>query len=823
MSTLNLHRVINPQSVAVVGASSAKGSVGAAIMTNMVSGGFKGDIFPVNPKYDAVMGLTTCPDVNDLPKAVDMAVIATPIATVPDMLMACSKNGMGGAVIISAGDDVSTAPGKKIGAQILEISKKTGLRIIGPDSVGMVNTALGMNASFMHRMPLPGKIAFLSQSGAVCTSVLDMAMGENVGFSHFVSLGSMPDVCFADMIDFLGSLYEVDSIVMYVERLVDIRNFMSAARAVSRVKPIIALKSDRFGPEALICEDDVYDAAFKRAGILRVKDFEALFDCVEFLAKQKRPRGSRLAIVSNAGGIGVMAKDALAFHNIKPAQLSGDTMDALETVLNGNWSRTNPIDFLRTLSNHHYIETVKICMNAPEIDGLLLLSSPVGIYDCAALAGELVPLLKTSPCPVFTSWMGGFDIDHSRIIFNQAGIATYETPERAVQAFVNLYQYGKNIELLQQIPYQTDKRLEINRARAREIIEQGISTGEKKLADHLAKELVAAYGIPVGSHKTGQTADYELTISAVRLKEFGPVIRFGMGGIMTEVFKDVSIALPPLNRPLARTAIEETQISKIFSGYKNIQPLDIAQLEEILIRMSRLVTDFPEIKTVDINPVRVKNGQMIAAHGRVTIEKMKINGSGHLVISPYPFWQETRFKLKGNETIFARPVRPSDAEKMIDLFYDLSPETVYLRFFSPIKRISRSMLIKLTQIDYDREIALIAFCGSKKDRKIVGVSRIVFESNGRKGEFAVVLADSWQKKGLGKKLLYHALACAGKYGLEKVWGPVMTGNVPMLKLGEKLGFKVERDMDSSEYKLTIDLPINDPIGFGGAPRIELPY
>ncbi len=810
MSTFNLNRVINPGSVAVIGASEKKGSVGAAVIKNLLSGGFKGDLFPVNPKYDRILGIETCRDVSDLPNDIDMAVIATPIVTVPDILKICVQKNMGGTVIISAGDEIPVGLRKQIEAQIEVISQKTGLRVIGPDSVGIVNTALGVNANLMHRLPLPGKVAFLSQSGAVCSAVLDMAMRENVGFSHFVNLGSMLDVCFADMIDFLGSIYEVESIVMYVESLVDMRNFMSAARAVSRVKPIIALKSNSLNPNTPACEDEIYDAAFKRAGILRVKEFEELFDCAQFLAKQKRPRGSSLAIVSNGSGIGVMAQDALAGHGLKPASLSRQTVVTLEKVLKEKWSRTNPIDLSRASSDEQYLETVKICMNAPEIDGLLLLSSPVGTYDSEPLTRELAMLLKTSPCPVFTSWMGGLDVDRSRQIFKQAGMVTYETPERAVRAFINLYQYGKNIEILQEIPYRTDKRLEINRSRADEIIAHGVIKGGR-LPKHLARAMVASYGIPVGVTRAEQQADYELNIKVIRHKTFGPVIRFGVGGIMTDVFKDFSMALPPLNRLLVRTAIEETRISKVFQGYKNIEKLDMARLEEILIRLSRLVTDFPEIKALDINPVLVKNGQMKAVDGHVIVEKTSLKSPAHLVISPYPYWQEKTFRIKDAETIFVRPVRPSDGQLMFDLFFDLSPETVYLRFFSPIKKISKSMLIKLTQIDYDREIALIAFSGSGKKRKIVGVARIIFVPHQKKGEFSIVLADAWHGKGLGIKLLRHALVCARQCGIEQVWGPVITTNTGMLKLGQKLGFRVERDPDSSEYKLTIDLEDLDEV------------
>jgi acetyltransferase len=796
---------MNPNSIAVIGASLKKGSVGAAVMENLVTGGFKGDIFPVNPKYENVMGLPVFSTIENLPPHIDLCVIATPMPMIPGLLEACAQKEMGGAVIISAGDDLSKAQGIKTAQTIKDISLRTGLRIIGPDSVGIVNTQLCLNASFMHRMPLKGKIAFLSQSGAVCTAVLDMALQENIGFSHFVSLGSMPDVCFADMIDFLGSLNEVESIVMYVEQLSGIRNFMSAARAVSRIKPMIALKSGRSEPDSPVSEDHVYDAAFKRAGILRVDDFEALFDCVEFLAKQKRPKGSSIAIVSNAAGIGVMATDALAGYGLLPARLSPKTMNTLENLLKDNWSRTNPIDLLRESSRNHYVEAAKICMNDPEMDGLLLLNSPVGTYDTLPIAVELAEILKTSPCPVFTAWMGGLDIEDSRTVFNKAGIATYETPERAVRAFVNLYQFGRNMELLQEIPYRTDKRLEIDRSKAREIIDQALASGGGRLLDHQAKDLVSSYGIPVTGSEMQIPADYELSISALRHKDFGPVIRFGMGGIMTDVIKDVSLALPPLNRLLARRAIEETRISKAFEGYRDIKKIDLEVLEEILIRMSRLVTDFPEIREADINPVKVVKGKVVAAHGRVIVERTDLKAASHLIISPYPFWQEKIFRLKDGTDIFVRPVRPSDAQQMIDLFDDLSPETIYLRFFSPIKRISRSMLIKLTQIDYDREIALIAFSGPEQERKILGVARIIFLPDGRHAEFAIVLADAWQGKGIGGKLLHHALVCAASYGIEEVWGPVISSNTGMLRLGEKLGFRVERDMDTSEYRLAIEL------------------
>ena len=796
---------MNPRSLAVIGASEKKGSVGASIMSNLISGGFKGNIFPVNPKYKRVMGLDAVAGVENLDCRVDMGVIAVPMQEVPAIVRLCCKKKMWGVVVISAGPVRPDGPENQIRNSLIQLSRETGIRIIGPDSVGIINTRAGFNASFMHQLPLPGKIAFISQSGAVCTAVLDLAMRENVGFSHFVNLGSKLDVDFADMIDYLGSLNEVESIVMYVESLVDIRKFMSAARAVSRIKPIIALKSGRNQAGTEPCEDEIYDAVFQRAGILRVHGFEALFDCAEFLAKQKRPRGSRLAIVSNAGGIGIMAADALATHNIKPAELTASTIKALDTLLENRWRRTNPIEVLQESSPEKYIDVVKTCITASEIDGLLLLSSPVGTYDSTALATPLVQLLKTTPFPVFTAWMGGVNSDKSRAIFNRNRIITYETPERAVQAFVNLYKYGRNIEMLEQIPYRTDKRLEIDRPKAALAIKKGMDPKEPSPATSLARDLLTAYGIRVAPDKRWATPDYELQITTVNHPMFGPVLRFGTGGSMPDVVRDNAIALPPLNRILAGRAMESTQISRVFHGYKQIRPLDVSLLEEILILISRLVTDFPEIKRLDLNPIQVKKGRIMVACAAAVVGRTSVQSAGHLVISPYPWWQESEFVTRDNEKIFMRPVRPGDADQMIGLFSDLSPETVYLRFFSPIKRISKRLLIKLTQIDYDREIALVAFSGQGENKKMAGVARIIFHPAGEKGEFALVLADNWQRKGIGYVLFKRALVSAQKYGIKQIYGPVISTNTPMLTLGQKLGFGVKLDPDSSEYKLEINL------------------
>lgn len=891
MGTINMHRMFNPKSIAVIGAGERQGRIGAAIMNNLLKSEFPGEVYPVNPKYDAVMGLPCFPHVTAIEKPVDMAIIATPIKGVPDIVEACSNAGLAGAVVISSGGKEMGASGRRIEMQIMEKAKKTNLRIIGPNCLGIVNTAKNFNASFAHQSPLAGKIAFLSQSGAVCTSVLDMAMRENVGFSHFVSLGTMMDVNFADMIDYLGSLHSVESIVMYVENLTNIRSFMSAARSVSRIKPIIALKSGRSKAGAraaashtgaLAGEDSVYDAAFKRAGILRVNEFEELFDCAEFLAKQKQPRGKRLAIVTNSGGPGVMAADALAGHGLEPAELSQTTIKQLDEFLPANWSRGNPVDILGDSPPQHYLQAVRICLDAPEVDGLLLLCSPAGTLNLPDLAHPLAKLLEKTPCPVFTAWIGGVDVDKARHILNQSGIITYDSPERAVRAFVDLYQYAGNIQALQEIPIRMDKKLRIDRPGAARIVKEGLGQGNGVLTEFEAKNLLEAYGIPVNRtelavsyahamaiannmgfpvamkicsrdilHKSdaggvllnledsddvkmgfkklmeeameyapeaeimGVTIqpmslapDYELILGAKQDKDFGPILLFGMGGVLTEIFKDMATALPPLNRPLARRLILETKISKVLHGYRNIEAIDMEALEESLIRLGRLVSDFPEIQEMDINPIMVKKGRYLAVDARVLLKPTTAPANTHLVISPYPWQYEAMDETIDGISIFIRPIRPADASLVIEHFNALSPRSIYMRFFTPMKQLSHTMLIRLTQIDYDREVALVALIHEGEKQKMAGIARVIFEPDGKNGEFAVAVADQWQGKGIGASLLKRCLTYTKDKGLTRVWGLVIAENRQMVKLGKRLGFNVRMVPGSSEYELEIDLTAN---------------
>jgi acetyltransferase len=887
MSVENLDKIFQPKSIAVVGASERKGSVGEALMRNLLDRGFPGEIHPINPNHKKIRTLPACPSIRDLEVPVDLAVIATPITSVPQIVKDCVDVGVGGAVIISAGGKEIGEQGKKLEAAIQKEARHSGLRIIGPNCVGIMSGRSQLNASFANQMPLAGKMAFISQSGAICTAVLDLSIKENIGFSYFVSLGDMLDVDFGDMIDYLGGESEVSSIVMYVESLTNFRKFMSAARAVSRVKPIIVLKAGRTQAGALAAashtgamagEDSVYDAAFQRAGILRVKTFEELFDCAELLAKQPKPAGPGLAIITNAGGPGVMAADALADYGYEPVSLSTEILKKLDEVLPPFWSKRNPIDMLGEAKPELYRQVVEICLTAREINGLLIISAPQALADTAEVADALVDLIRQKPIPIITSWVGGVDMHKGREIFNQAGIPTFDSPERAVRAFMDIYRFSQNIEMLQQIPSRLSKRLKFDRQKAKALIQTGLSTDNGLLTEVESKALLAAYGIPVDpiepanskadaiqkatqigypvvmkinsrdiSHKSdagcvlldlknatevadafetiyqnaheynpqarveGVTIqpmrarpDFELILGAKKDRDFGPVILFGMGGIFTEVLKDRAIAFPPLNRLLAKRLMEQTRVYRLLQGYRNTPPANLEALEEILIRLAQLVTDFSEIQELDINPLHATSQGICAVDARVLLKPSATSTPHHLVISPYPDQYEEHAQTSTGVDIFVRPIRPEDAPLLIELFESLSPQSVYRRFFTPMKRLPHSMLARFTQIDYDRHIALVALPEAESVETMLGVARVIIGRNLKEAEFSVVVSDPWQGKGIGAALLQRCISIAKERGLETVMGTVLAENTQMLALGKKLGFKIQKVVGVGEYELSID-------------------
>jgi acetyltransferase len=884
MGQYNLNRIFNPRHVAVVGASEKAGTIGNALIRNLIDGRFSGTVLPVNPKYQTMHGQACFESVSALETGVDLAVIATPIHSVPDIVGACVEKKVGGAVIISAGGKEVGEAGREIEEKIRRIANDGGLRIVGPNCMGIIRPGVNLNASFAAEMPVAGNLAFVSQSGAICTAILDLALKERIGFSHFVSIGSMLDVDFGDMIDFLGNDSSAKSILLYIENLTNFRKFMSAARSVSRIKPIIVLKSGRSPAGAraaashtgaMAGEDAVYDAAFKRAGIVRVDTIEELFDCAELMAKQPRPGGPRLAILTNGGGPGVMATDTLARHGQEPASLDPETLQAFDAFLPDFWSRGNPIDILGDASAERFDRALTICFNSKNLDGVLVILAPQALTDPLSVAETLAAAIQQRRFPVFACWMGGKRIATAVDVLNTAGIPTYDTPERAVRAFLYMAEYTRNLEMLLEVPPKMAGDMAFDQEKARRLIAGAPDQGFMSESD--SNEILTAYGLPMirtqiatteahavqiarelgypvvmklhspdVTHKTDaggvrldlrgdgevdeafrqilasarqykpdariegvtlqpyfSNPDYEILLGAKRDPNFGPVILFGMGGIYTEVLKDRSLALPPMNRLLARRLMQETKACSLLQGYRNRPAADMQRLEEMIIRLSQLLIDFPEIAELDMNPVLIKDGKPVAVDARILVSPLAVRSSLHLVIGPYPEEDESHMVSVDGRRIFVRPVKPEDAPLFTALFETLSPTTIYHRFFGALKELNPEMLARFTQIDYDREIALVAIDEEAQTDNILGVARIIGDADGRTGEFAVLVSDAWQGRGIGGNLLEKCLSIAEKHGFKTVHGIVLHENRNMLALGKKLGFDIKREPDSGENELVI--------------------
>ncbi len=887
MSTHHLDHLFNPGSVAVIGASEQEGSIGSVLMQNMIQAGFQGRIHPVNPKYGSIHGFTARASILDLEEAPDLAVIAIPIQTVPDIIEDCVQAGTKGAVIISAGGREAGPEGVKLEERIKARADQTGLRIIGPNCLGIIAPGNKLNASFAAHMPDKGRLAFISQSGAICTSMLDLSLKENMGFRYFISIGSMLDVDFGDLIDYVGSDSGVESILLYIESLTQVRKFMSAARGISRLKPIVIIKSGKSAAGAraasshtgaLAGEDSVYDVAFRRTGAVRVRTIGDFFRCAELLAKGPRARGPRLTVLTNSGGPGVMAVDAINEYGLETAELSRETLDNLNRVLPEHWSRANPVDILGDASAERYVQAVNTLENT-ETDGLLVILNPQAMTDPGQVARDLSPVLSGKPFPVLTSWMGGRYVEKGIEIFNQAGISTFDTPEQAVRSFKYLHDYTRNLKKLTEIPPRVPERLHFDRDAAQSMLQTGLSRKDGLLTEIEAKDVIRAYGIPVNrtesaasedeavrlardmgyplamkllaqtiTHKTdaggvrlnlgseeqirsayaaimkaARDYDPEADVQGVSLQEmipnpqlelllglkrddnFGPVLVFGMGGVFTEILADRNMALPPMNRLLAQRLMQGTKVYRLLSGYRKRPGADLLAFEEVIIRLSHLAIDFPEIAELDLNPVIVHEGKPLALDARAVIRSSEQASPRHLVISPYPSHYEFPGVHVGGLSFCIRPIQPEDAGLLQELFETLSRTSVYYRFFSPLRTLSQEMLARFTQIDYDREMALVALASENGRDRLLGVARIIRQIEGSDGEFAIVVGDPWQGRGIGEELLKRCLDIARDMGMGRVWGLALPQNAGMIRLGDKLGMTRHWDREQEAYALQIDL------------------
>ncbi len=887
MGIANLHNLFAPDSIAVIGASESQGSIGTALISNLLEGGFEGRLLPVNPKYSQVRGLEA---VHSISKAarIDLAVIAVPIKQVPKILEECAEAGIKAAIIISAGGKETGVQGLQMEQEIRSAASRGKIRILGPNCLGLMVPAAKLNASFAAGMPSSGNIAFVSQSGGVCTAILDHSFKEKIGFSHFVSIGSMLDVDFGDVIDFLGHDSKTRSILLYIEHLTNIRKFISAARAVSHLKPILALKVGRSQAGiraagshcgALAAEDAAYDAAFKRAGVIRVSNTEELFDIAELLSKQSRTSGSQMVVITNAGGPGVMAVDAMENHGVVPASLSSTTISALAEILPPYWNQRNPVDIYGDASPDLYARTMEIVAKNEPLHALMVILAPQALTSPMAVAEILVDTFRGQRLPVFAVWMGGRDVESAVAFLNESSIATYTTPERAVQAFAYMVQYSRNLEMIKQIPPRLTHHLSFNRQSVQDIVKSADLTSMNFLSEQRSKEILSAYGITVNPSLTADSADaaaaaaeqigwpvalkvlsedithksdadgvqldlrtpaevrtayerivtgashydataringvtvqtyiphpdYELLMGVKRDEIFGPLLLFGMGGVFTEVIHDRAVGLPPLNQLLAKRLIEETRVFKLLQGYRNRKPADLAALVTMLLQLSQLVVDIPEIAELDINPVLVKNGSPVVVDARLLLRWSTKPSPLHLVISPYPSHYEIDTVARNGLPLKIRPIKPEDAELFIELFGTLSPSSVYFRFFQHVRELSPATVAMLTQTDYDRHMALVALDRSTKAEKMLGVARIIADPDITHCEFSIMIGDQWHGQGIGAMLLYYLLKVAKQQGVESLWGIVLPENTGMLRLGKKIGFQARFDREEGAYRLNIDL------------------
>jgi acetyltransferase len=880
----SLDPIFHPRSVAVFGASATPGSVGSILIRNLLGNPFGGVVYPINPKRQAVHGVRCYAGLSALPETVDLAVIATPAATVPGLVADCAARGVPAAIIISAGFSELGAEGRALEEKIRQA--RGSMRIIGPNCLGVIHPPSNLNASFAAGMARPGRIALLSQSGAICTSILDWAERKHIGFSSFVSVGAMLDVDFADLIDFFADDAQTRSIILYMESIGDVRKFLSAARSAARTRHVIVVKSGRHeaGAKAaashtgaLAGADAVFDAAFRRAGVLRVTTIPDLFDMSEILATQPPPRGPALALITNAGGPGVMATDALMTAGGQLAPLAPETLAALNAALPPFWSHGNPIDILGDATADRYRVAVEACARDRNVQGLLVLLTPQAMTDPTETARRLVPFAHIENKPLLACWMGGAAVDEGRQILDAAGIPTFESPEAAIGAFLNMVRYRRAQELL----YETPEALPMDRPpdleRVRQLIATARAAGREWLSEAEAKDVLAAYGLPVSrtvpatspdeaaeaaqdigypvvlkllsptiTHKSdvggvllnladeqtvragfeqikanverlgdpaafaGVTVQpmirdkgYELILGSSIDRQFGPVILFGAGGVLVEVFHDSALGLPPLNRTLARRLMERTKIYQALKGVRGQKAVNLEVLEVILSRFSRLVSEQREIAEVDVNPLLASPERLIALDARVRLTPPG-QQRPRLAIRPYPNQYTAPFTLRGGQAVTVRAIGPEDEPLIVGLHAGHSEQTIRMRYFSLVKTLSRDSLIRLCHLDYDREMALIAVKAGDPPL-CLGVSRYYLRPETGDAEFALVVGDPWQRQGLGRHLLTRLIEVAKERGVRRLVGLVLAENGPMLALTASLGFTPPRPVEDGVVEVTLTL------------------
>ncbi len=892
-----LNAIFEPKSIAVIGATEKAGSVGRTVLWNLISNPFGGTVFPINSRRDSVLGIKAYPNLAALPQQVDLAVIVTPAPTVAGVIAECVEAGVKGAIIISAGFKETGAEGAQLEQQILEQAHRGNMRIIGPNCLGVMSPLTGLNATFADSMARPGHVAFISQSGALCTSVLDWSLGANVGFSAFISIGSMLDVSWGDLIDYLGSDPRTTSIVLYLESIGNARSFLSAARAVARTKPIIVIKAGRTQEAAhaasshtgaLTGSHEVFDAACRRCGVLTVNRIDELFSLAEVLAKQPRPQGPRLTIMTNAGGPGVLATDALIDAGGTLAELAPQTLAALDQVLPPHWSRGNPVDILGDADPERYARTLEIVAQDPNSDGLLVILTPQAMTDPTLTAERLKSYASKTGKPILASWMVGAVVTSGTTILNRAGIPTFSYPDAAAQIFDDMWRSISNLRSIYETPRPslTMDQGGPDRPLVAKLLGAARQEGRTLLTEFEAKQVLAAYGIPTVEtrvatceseavqcaeaigypvvlklfsdtiiHKTdvggvqlnltdaeavrraycsiaeavrtrsgaehfqGVTVQpmisrdgYELIVGSSLDPQFGPVLLFGSGGQLIEVSRDRALALPPLTTTLARRMMVQTRVFTALKGIRGRPPVDLLALEQLLVRFSYLVAEQRWIKEIDVNPLLASPEGLLALDARVILHGPEISEDmlPTPAIRPYPQQYVQPWTLSDGTQVMLRPISPEDEPLMVKFHETLSEQSVYflwLHLLQLSQRIAHQRLIGVCFIDYDREMALVADYLNPQtgQHEIMGVGRLIKASEDNEAEFALLVADQFQRKGVGTELLLRLIQFARDEKIQRLTGDILTENQGMQAICKKLGISLHYSSEDQLMKAELEL------------------
>ncbi|MGA7474706.1 MAG: bifunctional acetate--CoA ligase family protein/GNAT family N-acetyltransferase, partial [Candidatus Sulfotelmatobacter sp.] len=873
------------------------GTVGRTVLENLLRDTFRGKVFAVNAKHEEVLGRKAYKSIRDVPQPVDLAVIATPAATVTQIIAECVEARARSAVVISAGFKERGAEGAALEQQIKEQLQRSSLRLIGPNCLGIMNPSIGLNATFAKDPPLAGNVAFLSQSGALLSAILDWSHREQVGFSTIVSTGSMLDVGWGDLIYYFGDDPHTKSILLYMESVGDARSFLSAAREVALTKPIIVIKAgcseaaSRAAAShtgALTGSDEVLDAAFRRSGVLRVHNIADLFYMAEVLGRQPRPKGPRLTILTNAGGPGVLATDSLVANGGELAELSPESLHRLNEFLPAHWSHNNPIDVLGDADPERYAHALEIASQDPNSDGLLVILAPQGMTDPLHIAERLKPYAKEYGKPMLASWMGGNSIAEGEAALNSAGIPTFLFPDTAARAFTYMWRYTYNLRGLYETPALTENSEldDASRKQVEQIINNARNRGRVLLTELESKQLLSLYGIPTVETRVASTEDeaakiasdlgfpvvlkvfsetithktdvggvklnlqgeaavrsayraiessaaekagldqfsgvtvqpmvkldgYELILGSSVDQQFGPVVLFGSGGQLVEVYRDRALALPPLNTTLAQRMMEQTKIFTALKGVRGRKPVDMPALEHLLVRFSQLVLEQRCIAEIDINPLLASPERLLALDARIVLHApaVTLDDLPKPAIRPYPLQYVAPWTMRDGNQVTIRPIRPEDEPLMVKLHETLSDRSVYLRYFCSLslsRRVAHERLLKICFGDYDREMALVAerIDPVTQERRIIGVGRLSKLHGKNEAEVAVLVSDQYQKLGLGNELLRRVVEVARDEKLSQVSAEMLTDNLAMQIIMKRLGFRVRTEEDMTSVRAFLDL------------------